>query len=84
MTPYNLKWYLFDRWIDLDWIVHINHPKNYGEKIILSYQIKYQEKETEITLYARDYTKFHNEVFLPFLEAWKNKDVINERNNCKN
>ncbi len=80
MKPYNLKWrYQIDRWIDLDWIIHINYPENCGEhKIILSYQIQYQDKETEINLRSEDYKKFHNEVYIPFLEAWKNKDVINE------
>jgi len=80
MKPYNLKWrYQIDRWIDLDWIIHINSPINCGgHKIILSYQIQYQDKETELYLRSEDYKKFHNEVYIPFLEAWKNKDVINE------
>lgn len=77
MKPYNLKWCLFERWIDLDFIMHIDVPVYCGEEVTLSYQLKYSTQPTNVILYSNDRKKFNNQVFLPFLEAWKNKDVIN-------
>lgn len=73
MKPYNINGCGINKWIDLDSVLEIDAPN--------FYQMRYRLAFTDDYVYVKydfvDQYKFERECYRPFLEAWKNKDVIN-------
>lgn len=88
MKPYNFKLnkvLKFSKWIDLDHVLEISEFSGdyFDGGVSIRYQLAFLEKESEI--YFRnpisskcvEFLEEFREEYNKFLEAWKNKDVIN-------
>jgi hypothetical protein len=89
VKPYNIKHFEtgVNVWVDLDHILEIFEPV----AMRICYQYMFKDKHSTIEFIQRltndaradiksrerINAEIYNDVYIPFLEAWKNKDVIN-------
>lgn len=80
MKPYNIKFKNTNKWVDLDHVLEIDEPTRRDIFYYVYYRMMFNDKVFSIGCHQDNEKEFYNECYLPFLEAWKNKDNQNESN----